>query len=302
MKRAILVITLLISFLLMTYVYFQQEADVEWVMVNENYGLQQADAHFIKVKNGKTILIDVGHEATARHSLLPFLDKKGVTKIDVIFISHPHKDHYGGLTALLEGDISIGTVYFNVPDKDICDKEIPWGCDYKDITHIHKTLIERNIEVLSAHPDDKLDLGNNTSIEVLYAFDGVNTPVGKTGVNDLSLIMMLYHKEYKFLFTGDLNHKIGEYLAETSDKLKATILKVPHHGTEGLAPNEFFEKVSPKYVLVPSPKHLWFSERSQRPRKWFSDKQIPTFVNGISGDVSVKIVGDELIINTSHEK
>ena len=48
--------------------------------------------------------------------------------------------------------------------------------------------------------------------------------------------------------------------------LKADILKAPHHGTEVLAENEFFETVRPSVMVVPSPKALWLSERSRRVR------------------------------------
>ncbi len=127
-----------------------RDPDFEWTMVDDNYSQQQADAHFISVRNGKTILIDAGHRNTAEKSLLPFLKEKSINEIDTVFISHPHVDHYGGLDILLDSDIQIKEVYFNIPDKAICDQEIPWGCDYNDLLTLHKKLRDKGVNIRSA--------------------------------------------------------------------------------------------------------------------------------------------------------
>ena len=38
-----------------------------------------------------------------------------------------------GLKSIHDSGITIGDIYFNLPNKDICDQEIPWGCDYEDL-------------------------------------------------------------------------------------------------------------------------------------------------------------------------
>jgi len=127
MLKKILIPFVIASVFLMISIYSTSEPrpDMEWTMVNVNYSAQQADAHVIKIKDGKTILIDAGHRNTAKDSLLPFLIKKSIDKIDIVFISHPHKDHYGGLDILLDNDIKINEIYFNIPGKSLCDQEIP---------------------------------------------------------------------------------------------------------------------------------------------------------------------------------
>jgi competence protein ComEC len=267
-------------------------------MIDVNYSKQQADAHLIRVRNGKTILIDAGHRNTAQNALLPFLKGKSIKEIDTIFISHPHIDHYGGLDNLLQDTIKIKEIYFNIPDKAVCDQEIPWGCNYSDVINMYKKIRDKGITIKVAEAGQRYDLGTRTWIDLLYAFDGVNTPVGKTDINDLSLIMMLHHDEFKFLFTGDLNHKIGSYIAKSSADITADIIKVPHHGTESAAPNIFFKSVNPQYALVPAPEHLWLSERSKRIRNWFKKNNIPVYVNGISGNVQVSVTGNKLTVTS----
>jgi competence protein ComEC len=297
-RRGLLVFVALSSIVAISWYYIStQRLDLEWIMIDVNHSKQQADAHFITVRNGKTILIDAGHRNTATKVLLPFLKEKLINEIDTVFISHPHVDHYGGLDILLDNDIKIKEVYFNIPDKATCDKEIPWGCDYNEVLSLHKKLRDKGVVIKVAKAGKKYNLGNHTWIELLYAFDGVTTPVGKTDINDLSLIMMLHHNKYKFLFTGDMNHKIGSYLAKSSGDISADVLKVPHHGTETVAPNIFFKKVAPQYALVPAPEYLWLSNRSKRIRNWFKNNNVPVFVNGISGNIRVAVTGKGLTVN-----
>ena len=51
-----------------------------------------AYAHLLKFPDGQTYSVDVGMSGKL---LLPFLQSKGLRQIDKVFITHPHKDHYG---------------------------------------------------------------------------------------------------------------------------------------------------------------------------------------------------------------
>ena len=103
----------------------------------------------------------------------------------------------------------------------------------------------------------------------------------------MSVIAMLYHGKNKILFTGDLNKKLGGWIAKNAKDIHADILKFPHHGTEGFAPNSFFAAVNPKVVLVPGPKGLWCSKRSKRARELVDKNIYQAYVNGFNGNVEV---------------
>jgi competence protein ComEC len=292
MKSLLTKLLILVACLCAYIVFHQLNRPLHWTMVNVNYSPQQGDAHLIQTRTGKIILIDTGHLDPARKALVPYLQSKGIKKIDTVFVTHAHKDHYQGLRAMLESGIAIGTVYFNMPDRSVCDAEKPWGCDFEEIVSYHAMLKSNQVNVLEAKAGMVFDMGWGSSLKILYAFDGVNTPVGRTDINDTSHIMLLKHGSSAALFTGDLNAKLGEYLAKEgkdNHSLKVDILKLPHHGTEGAAPDAFFEAVSPIDVLVPSPALLWCSGRSARMKNWVESRKIPTYVNGFSGRVTVKM-------------
>jgi competence protein ComEC len=280
---------LIVSVIVGISMYFIYKKSFTWTMINVNYSPQQGDAHLIQTRKGKIILIDTGHLDPARKALVPFLQNKGIKKIDTVFITHPHKDHYLGLLAILESGIPIETVYMNGIGRKECEAEMPLACDYEELIN-YRTLLKNNrVTVLEAKEGMIFDLGFGSSLKILYAFDGVHTPVGRTDINDMSLIMLLKHGLNTALFTGDLNAKLGEYLAKEGKDLRVDILKLPHHGTEGAAPDAFYVAASPKDVLVPSPALLWCSPRSARMKNWVDSRKIPTYVNGFSGHVTVKM-------------
>jgi competence protein ComEC len=284
---------LIIAFLLAVGVWGGLKSKIHrplvWTMVNVNYSPQQGDAHLIQTSKGKNILIDTGHLAPARHALVPYLQKMKVKKIDTVFITHPHKDHYLGLLAILENGIPIETVYMNDIGRQECDAEMPLACDFEEILSYRAMLNTNKVKILEAKAGMTFDLGVGSSLKILYAFDGVNTPVGRTDINDMSLIMLLKHGLNTALFTGDLNAKLGEYLAKEGKDLKVDILKLPHHGAESTAPDAFFAATAPKVVLVPSPALLWCSPRSARMKNWVESRKVPTYVDGFSGHVTVKM-------------
>ncbi len=276
-----------------------EDALFRWTMINVNYSGQQADAHILQLADGRNIMIDTGHYTTADQGLIPWLEQHEITNIDTIFITHPHKDHYGGLAAMMAHHIRLGHVYFNLPDQEVCNRERPWGCDYRDVVNMRERLVRYGAQVHEALPGLHFDLAPAVTLDILYAFDGVHTPVGSTDINDMSLVMMLRVHGKKILFTGDLNLKIGTWLAGNSEELEADLLKVPHHGTETTVPDIFFEKVNPKAGLVPAPRTLWESNRSRRIRQWFERKKIPVYVNGSAGDVEIAVDQAGLTISTS---
>ena len=241
---------------------FAKLPDVVWTMVNVSTAHKQGDAHLIQSKGEENILIDAGFLAPATNSLVPLLQSKKIEMLDLVVISHPHKDHYQGVKAVLEAGIKIKSYIFHTPDKVFCDREIPWGCDYPDIVDYKKMLARSGAEEIKAKAGQVFDLGNDTTLKTLYAFDVATLPPTIKGINDLSLIMKLEVGDSSVLFTGDLNTSLGTWLADNGKGLESDILKVPHHGTASLAPASFFDAVAPKAAFVPSPWRLWCSDRS----------------------------------------
>ena len=87
-------------------VWQPSEPQVVWTMVNVNTEVQ-GDAHLIQVKGGKTVLIDAGYPQIAQQQLIPFLQANQIDHLDLVFVTHAHRDHYGGIDPILQAGIKI---------------------------------------------------------------------------------------------------------------------------------------------------------------------------------------------------
>jgi len=273
------------------YIINRNEPIASWHLINVNYGRLQGDANLLVVGD-INIMIDAGYAQEAKAEVLPYLQKLGIQKIDHFFISHPHRDHYEGLAAILDSGISISNLYYKIPAPEIED------CCY-DKKHFLKFIHyakDHGSTLFSPKTGFKLDINQDVSLELLHAQEG-NLANEKLDVNDLSLIMKLtLSNGTTVLFPGDLNRKLGQHLTGDT-RMRADFLKMPHHGLVGIAPNSFFETVDPDFVLVPGPKHLWCSQRGAQAREWTNINRVPTWTNGINGHITVDFMRDKAIIS-----
>src|SRR5690625_6411458 len=80
------------------------------------FDVGQVDAALVTTPNGKNILIDagprgIGYDAGER-IIAPNLRFLGISRLDVVVISHPHSDHLGGLPYLMR-NFAVGEVWHN---------------------------------------------------------------------------------------------------------------------------------------------------------------------------------------------
>ena len=270
-----------------------KEPDATWHLVNVNATELQGDANLIQTPNS-VIMIDGGYYGEAEKHVIPYVTALGIKAIDHFFVSHPHRDHYEGLIALLDAGITVSNLHIRIPPKHICDREIPWGCDMKDIRSFMQKAIDHGVSIHHPEAGFLYQVTPNSTLEILHAQDD-DLPTGTIDVNDLSLIMKWSINDTTVLFTGDLNDKVGTVLS-SDPRMRSDFLKMPHHGATGIAPNEFFDQVDPDYVVVPGPKWIWCGERGAQARDWVEQKQLPVWINGIDGNIKVDFFDDRIVI------
>ncbi len=278
-------------------------AETRWTMINVCSEGAQADCHHLSLADGTHVLIDAADAVDKPGAALAYLKKHRIKKIRLVVISHFHSDHYGRLVEIIKAGVAVERVAINLPgDRRVADREMPWGCNWEDVQAVLAFLRDRGIPYFTPKAGERLveltHEGVLTALDTVCLYDGINTPIGETDINDTSILVRFTHGTTRALFTGDLNLALGTYLATSEYDLKADILKVPHHGTEGIAPNEFFKRVGARAALVPSPTELWFSLRSKRVRDYFKEAGTPTYVSGMHGDVTVRFTGTDFTIAT----
>ncbi len=70
----------------------------------------------MRTPSGRTYLFDAANgndkKSNGKDIIIPWLEKRGITKIDGLILSHYHSDHFGGLLYLLD-HFEIGHVFDN---------------------------------------------------------------------------------------------------------------------------------------------------------------------------------------------
>jgi len=203
----------------------------------------QGDAAMIDIPKDTQILIDGGDGKDILNKLgehLPFYDRK----IELIILTHPDKDHLGGLVEVLK--------YYEVEqiletgikcEKAICEE---WG----------KLVEEKNIPVKYAEFGQRIKAGN-IEMAVLYPFENLKDKEIKNS-NDASIVLRLVVDSEQglqlnnttILLTGDAGFPVENDLISQNINLKAKILKVSHHGSKYGTSNEFLKSVKPEKAVI----------------------------------------------------
>jgi beta-lactamase superfamily II metal-dependent hydrolase len=254
----------------------------------------QADCHLIVMPDGSNVLVDASDGWDVPGAALAELQKRQIGHLALVVITHFHTDHYGRLRDFIKAGIKIDRVVVSIPDEKSANFEIPWGCNLADVKNLLKELEALHIPYHQAVPGERIyevkqENGIIAGIDVLCVFNGNDTPVGRTDVNDTSILLRLFHGPTRALLTGDLGPKLGTWIANSDMDLRADLIKVPHHGGEGCVPNLFFDRVGAKAALVSAPKKLWRSPRSLRVRNYFINHEVPFYVSGVRGHVTATL-------------
>ena len=175
---------------------------------NMGYG----DATLIQLPSEKNILIDCGtYESGDR--LLSFLHDKKVNYLELLVVTHPHDNHYGGLAKLAEA-ISIQQVITsdiqNIPD---------------DLKQTYESLYSKHIPIQEVRAGEKIIIDSDTSLHILHPSQLAGEP------NTDSLVLEIAFKHSVLLFTGDIPPDIQTHLIKSKLLVKQpnwTLL--PHHG------------------------------------------------------------------------
>lgn len=201
------------------------------------FDVGNADAFLIKTPDNKYLMIDTaksgynGGKSQAKMLILKYLMDRGIKNIDTIIVTHFDNDHCGGAVDLMEG-VSVKNLYVNSLNHDSnAAKQIYKRANLRGVKLI---LAENNQTVIDK---DGLVIRNYICNE-----PGV-------GDNESSVLTLLHYKNFSMLFTGDSGvdtfMKLKNYLPQN-----ITVLKVGHHGANGVVNKEMLEYLNPKYALI----------------------------------------------------
>lgn len=283
---------LLIIATLLIYPYYKDSSRgpiAEWHMINANVGGQQGDANLLVIGD-QVVMIDAGQKGIAYSTVVPYLEKFGIRRIDHFFISHPSDAYSGGLVSILDSGIPVTRVYQS--DNALRAMSSPqqrlWNRDLFDYVK------SKGAEIVEVGEGFSLDVPNDGRFEIIPFAKGDTSKHIALNSNGIIIIKFMIAGS-SVLFSADIGEKLGLDLVNQPE-IKAEFLKMPHPGEDDVAPLSFFESVNPDFVLVPGPKRRWCGDAGRAAREWTIKKRVPTWVTGSNGHIRVIWRPGELLI------
>jgi len=197
----------------------------------------QGDAILIQTPNGQDVLIDGGPDPQKINlelsKKLPFWDRT----IDLVICTQPQADHVTGLVEVLQR--------YDV--QRVLDPGVPYD---SAIYQEWVTLVEiKGIEHSVARAGQQIDLGSGVKMEVLNPseslWEGTSHDVDNNGV-----VLRLSWGSICFLFTADIRAEAELELIMQRANLKATVLKVAHHGSDTSTSERLLAAVDPEVAVI----------------------------------------------------
>lgn len=254
----------------------------------------QGDSIFIKLPYGKgTYLIDTGGHlpfekerwaermhafSVGKDTIVPFLKRKGVTRLDKLILTHADFDHAGAAAEMLaeipadEIIISPGSGSADVM-KPILMKAAAGNMSVREGVAGEMWMKgEAVFQFLS--PDDREYEGNNDSL-VLYAEIG-----GK-----------------KWLFTGDYE-AAGENEFLKDYHVDIDWLKVGHHGSRTSTSARFVEAIRPEYAVISAGVNNRYGHPHKEVLETLLNAGVKVFRTDLHGSITYVFKGDQGTISS----
>lgn len=258
----------------------------------------QGDAALV-YRGSTQILIDGGPDSSvvsclSRH--MPFWDRK----LEIVTMTHPQEDHYGGLVDVVRR-YKVGL--FLAPPVD--NKTTGFKTLKKEIEN-------KRIRVISPKSGDILRSGM-LQIETIWpsgewlagdgGYEGYGGNKGDEGkvlglftttrdLNEFSLVQKISYGDFDTLFTGDIEPPVTETIADLlGGRAGIEVLKVPHHGSKNGLTEKLLEAVSPKLAVISVGKKNRYGHPHKETLKLLSEKAIKTMRTDLDGEVEIATDG-----------
>jgi len=237
--------------------------DLEVHFLNLGHG----DCSLVRTPRGKYILIDTGLGIMS-FKLKRYLRKLEVRSIELLMVTHPHPDHYGGAK----------TVIRNFRVKEFVDPGIPTRS--RSYASLLKLVRRQGIRHTIARRGKQFAV-DGVALEVLSPPDRLFKNVRSAG-NANSLVLRLTSENLRILFTGDIEAETERFLVASGDDLSCDILKVPHHGVSTSSTAAFLDATRPRCAVITC---AYYAEPSRVLYDRFRKRSIAWFRNDANGTV-----------------
>src|SRR4029079_7597907 len=175
----------------------------------------QGDAILIEAPGGQDILVDGGPGGAVLRGIgdeLAWNDRS----IDLVVLTHPEADHMYGLVDVLDR-YDVGRVLAG-----------PGVQSSPGYTALAAAAAGQGLRIETAIEGMSLDLGGGARLDVIGP---PPTMVHDAELNNTGAVIRVTWRDVSFLLTADIEKPAEDALLASGEDLRATVLKVGHHGS-----------------------------------------------------------------------
>jgi len=242
----------------------------------------QGDSILIECPNGNDILVDAGVPAEGP-TVVDYLKDQGISTLYAIVETHPHEDHIGGLSNVINS-FKVKNVYTTKAKSTT-----------KTYTTLQNLIKEKNLPVTNITYGVTIPADTSVSMTFLSPIRA-----SYSDLNDWSGVLKVQYGDVSFLLMGDARTNVeGDLLSKCKDKLSSTVLKVGHHGSSTSTSSSFLDAVKPQYAVIEVGKDNPYGHPTSAALNRLSDANVKVFRTDIDGTVVFTTDGKTISSNKS---
>ena len=270
-SRKLLIIYFMVLLININIKYFIRDVSVTFLDVG------QGDSSVIILPFGKTILIDTGGLYLSGYNIsknktVPYLNSLGISKIDLLILTHGDYDHIGDAINLLN-EIKVDEVLFNNDSFNDNENKIIKVLDKKNIKYSKNSWDLKKIEDLYFLNTKMYDNENDNSNVIYTELDG-----------------------YKFIFMADAGIDKEKDILDKYNISGIDVLKIGHHGSKTSSSKYFINEIKPKYSIISVGENNRYGHPNNEVLKNLANSKI--YRTDLDGSIVFRIKNDKLKIET----
>jgi len=200
----------------------------------------QGDAVFVETPGGMTMLIDTGPSGSTGDAgervIAPFLRSRGISRLDVLVVTHPDDDHIGGARSLIAA-------------LDVLNVWISKGWAPSSQARVLDSAARAESAAV-LKPDAGPALFPDSSVKV-YVLSDRCPPGAEPSANNSSLALLLRYGATSFLLTGDVDSVVeNELVSRYGNALKCDVFKAGHHGSSSSNGSALLNAAAPEHAVI----------------------------------------------------
>ncbi|HIQ62544.1 MAG: MBL fold metallo-hydrolase [Christensenellales bacterium] len=199
----------------------------------EVHCINVACADCILIRQGDhTLMVDSGNLGEADR-IVRYLELLGIDRLEYAMETHPHSDHIQGYQEVLRA-VDVGTYLRPALFEDYTSA---------DLEALNALLEEKGIPIRTLRHGDTIPFGGAEI--TCYQWENPEATV-----NNRSMLLHIRQGERAVLLAADVKNHAQRALAEAlGERLRADILKMPHHGLAKFE-QAFHDAVQPSLALI----------------------------------------------------